>query len=146
MPSDSPWMNRRIFGFQRRVWWPKWTPTSSSSRMPTCVAIWLLGSGGVLSPPAPRGPGVFAGQDPQRLPRRGRERLRRASLEDVPLHPLAATGFADVAQAYDRGRPDSPPEAVAALGLREGARVLDLAAGTGKFTRVLRAAGFDVVP
>src|SRR5439155_12571413 len=27
-----------------------------------------------------------------------------------------------------------------------GARVLDLAAGTGKLTRVLRAAGLDVVP
>jgi SAM-dependent methyltransferase len=64
----------------------------------------------------------------------------------VPLHPLAATGFADVAQAYDRGRPDYPPEAVAALGLPDRARVLDLAAGTGKLTRVLRAAGLDVVP
>src|SRR3954466_3703932 len=28
-------MKRRIFGFQRRVWWPKWTPASSSSRMET---------------------------------------------------------------------------------------------------------------
>src|SRR5690349_11075877 len=28
-------MNRRIFGFQRRVWWPKWTPASRSSRMET---------------------------------------------------------------------------------------------------------------
>ena len=35
MPPRSPKMNRFIFGFQRRVWWPKWTPASSSSRMLT---------------------------------------------------------------------------------------------------------------
>src|SRR5207344_948812 len=28
-------MNRFIFGFQRRVWWPKWTPASSRSFMDT---------------------------------------------------------------------------------------------------------------
>src|SRR5271165_1473385 len=28
-------MKRRIFGFQRRVWWPKCTPASSSSAIPT---------------------------------------------------------------------------------------------------------------
>ena len=33
MPPRSPKMKRRIFGFQRRVWWPKWTPASRSSRM-----------------------------------------------------------------------------------------------------------------
>jgi len=64
----------------------------------------------------------------------------------VPLHPLAASGFADVAAAYDRGRPDYPAELIDVLGLDPGARVVDLAAGTGKLTRVLRAAGFDVVP
>src|SRR3954454_15672783 len=64
----------------------------------------------------------------------------------MPLHPLAATGFADVAAAYERGRPDYPAAVVDVLGLPEGARVLDLAAGTGKLTRVLRAAGLDVVP
>ena len=35
MPARSPKMNLRIFGFQRRVWWPKWTPASSSSFMET---------------------------------------------------------------------------------------------------------------
>ena len=77
---------------------------------------------------------------------RGREQKERVSVEAVTLHPLAATGFANVAEDYDRGRPDYPPEAVALLGLAPGARVLDLAAGTGKLTRVLRAAGYDVVP
>src|SRR3990172_6896146 len=31
MPPRSPKMKRFIFGFQRRVWWPKWTPASRSS-------------------------------------------------------------------------------------------------------------------
>jgi SAM-dependent methyltransferase len=64
------------------------------------------------------------------------------------LHPLAAQ-FASVADAYERGRPEYPPAAVGALaaelGLSPGARILDLAAGTGKLSRALLAAGFDVV-
>ena len=31
MPERSAKMNRRIFGFHRRVWWPKCTPASSRS-------------------------------------------------------------------------------------------------------------------
>jgi ubiquinone/menaquinone biosynthesis C-methylase UbiE len=66
----------------------------------------------------------------------------------VPLHPLA-TNFASVADVYERGRPDYPPAAIGALAaelqLAPGARVLDLAAGTGKLTRALLAAGLDVV-
>jgi ubiquinone/menaquinone biosynthesis C-methylase UbiE len=64
------------------------------------------------------------------------------------LHPLAAR-FADVADAYERGRPDYRPAVVGAiaaeLGISAGAPVLDLAAGTGKLTRALLDAGFDVV-
>lgn len=63
------------------------------------------------------------------------------------LHPLA-TGFADVAAAYERGRPEYAPAVVGAiaaeLGLTPGAPVLDLAAGTGKLTRALVHAGLDV--
>lgn len=66
----------------------------------------------------------------------------------MALHPLAAR-FADVADSYQRGRPEYAPvvvEALAAeLGLAPGARVLDLAAGTGKLSRALLAAGFDLV-
>src|SRR4051795_1862796 len=62
------------------------------------------------------------------------------------MHPLAGRGFASAADRYDRGRPGYPPEVVDLLGLAPGARVLDLAAGTGKLTRVLREAGLDVVP
>ena len=35
IPLRSAKMNGFIFGFQRRVWWPKWTPASSSWRMET---------------------------------------------------------------------------------------------------------------
>src|SRR5712691_5377633 len=31
MPLRSPKMYSFIFGFQRRTWWPKWTPASKSS-------------------------------------------------------------------------------------------------------------------
>ena len=66
----------------------------------------------------------------------------------MSLHPLAEQ-FASVAGAYERGRPDYPVAAVGALaaelGVRSGEPVLDLAAGTGKLSRTLLAAGFDVV-
>jgi SAM-dependent methyltransferase len=66
----------------------------------------------------------------------------------VELHPLA-TQFASAADAYERGRPGYRPAVVGAmaaeLGLGPGASVLDLAAGTGKLTRALLAAGLDVV-
>lgn len=65
----------------------------------------------------------------------------------MKLHPLAAK-FADVAGAYERGRPEYPPAVVGALaaelGLAPGDRVLDLAAGTGKLTRALVDWGLDV--
>lgn len=64
------------------------------------------------------------------------------------LHPLAE-GFIDVAEAYERGRPEYTPavaEAIAAeLQVGAGARVLDLAAGTGKLTRALLGVGLDVM-
>jgi SAM-dependent methyltransferase len=61
------------------------------------------------------------------------------------IHPAAAKGFARSAEAYERARPEYPPEAIAALGLRPGTAVLDLAAGSGKLTRPLLAAGAEVV-
>lgn len=51
--------------------------------------------------------------------------------------------FGAAAEEYERGRPGWPPAAVAAvtagLGLTSAATVLDLAAGTGKLTRLLAA-------
>lgn len=55
-----------------------------------------------------------------------------------------ARSFGAQADAYDRGRPGWPVEAVDAVGLPREATVVDLAAGTGKLTRVL-AERFDRV-
>jgi SAM-dependent methyltransferase len=66
----------------------------------------------------------------------------------VALHPLTA-GFAEVAGAYERGRPEYAPAVVGAiaaeLSIPTAGTVLDLAAGTGKLTRALLGVGLDVV-
>ena len=66
----------------------------------------------------------------------------------APIHPVAASGFADV-EAYERSRPVYPAEAVAALcrgaGIAPGADLVELGPGTGKLTRPLVAAGARVV-
>ena len=63
------------------------------------------------------------------------------------IHRAAAEGFSRSAEAYERGRPEYPAAAVACVisRLPAGARVLDLAAGTGKLTRPLLAAGLSVL-
>src|SRR3954449_6983622 len=59
----------------------------------------------------------------------------------MPVDPRAATGFSSAVDAYERGRPSYPREAVARLvrelGLTRDSTVLDLAAGTGKLTEGL---------
>jgi SAM-dependent methyltransferase len=63
------------------------------------------------------------------------------------IHRAARVGFARSADAYERSRPGYPDEAIQHLvgHLAARARVLDLAAGTGKLTRPLLASGLDVV-
>jgi SAM-dependent methyltransferase len=60
-----------------------------------------------------------------------------------------ALGFDRNADAYEAARPSYPTEAVAHIvghgGIGPGRRVLDLAAGTGKLTRLLVPTGADVV-
>jgi SAM-dependent methyltransferase len=60
------------------------------------------------------------------------------------LHPAVA-GFEHSAEMYERGRPGYPPELLEflreALPVRPGDRVLELGAGTGKFTRAMRPWG-----
>jgi SAM-dependent methyltransferase len=59
----------------------------------------------------------------------------------MTIEPAAAQGFGRAADAYERGRPTYPSEAVewmlGALGIGPGDCVVDLGAGTGKFTRLL---------
>src|SRR5512133_367421 len=65
------------------------------------------------------------------------------------VHPSAATGFARSVEAYERARPEYPPEAIAwiarALALRPGRTVVDLAAGSGKLSRPLAKLGCEVI-
>lgn len=63
------------------------------------------------------------------------------------VHRAAAQGFARSADAYERGRPGYPDEAIRFLLAELPAQpvVLDLAAGTGKLTRPLLDAGLSVI-
>ncbi|HEV3450795.1 MAG TPA: class I SAM-dependent methyltransferase [Acidimicrobiia bacterium] len=63
----------------------------------------------------------------------------------MPVHDVAAAGFGAGADAYERARPSYPPDAVAwltrSLRLGPGRVLVDLAAGTGKLTRLLTPTG-----
>lgn len=65
-----------------------------------------------------------------------------------PLHE-AVEGFDRAAEAYERGRPDYPRSAIDLLAtrlpIRPGARVVELASGTGKLTRALQSTGADLL-
>jgi SAM-dependent methyltransferase len=64
------------------------------------------------------------------------------------VHDVAAAGFSDPTD-YEAARPTYPPEAVAwlveHLRIGPGHRVVDLAAGTGKLTRLLTPAGAQLI-
>lgn len=68
---------------------------------------------------------------------------------DPRIHTQAAIGFGRAADAYARGRPDYPAAAVQhlvqALDVGAGSRLVELGAGTGKFTAHLVATGAHVV-
>lgn len=65
------------------------------------------------------------------------------------VHSAAQKGFSNEAEAYGRGRPDYPSALrewlERAMGLSPGKRVVDVGAGTGKFTALLAATGAAVV-
>jgi len=65
------------------------------------------------------------------------------------MHQAAAKGFSREAQAYARGRPEYPVVLDQwlrdELKLDETQTVVDLGAGTGKFTRRLLATGANII-
>src|SRR5215211_5357052 len=67
----------------------------------------------------------------------------------MAVHPVAASGFDSGAAAYERGRPSYPSTAVdlvvEELRIGPGTRVVDLGAGTGKWTRLLVERGARVL-
>jgi SAM-dependent methyltransferase len=67
----------------------------------------------------------------------------------MAVHEVAQEGFGREAETYERVRPSYPADAVAWLAanleLGPGRTVLDLAAGTGKFTRLLVPFGATVL-
>jgi ubiquinone/menaquinone biosynthesis C-methylase UbiE len=67
----------------------------------------------------------------------------------LKLDRTSARAFAGVAEEYERRRPSYPPELVAwvveRLGLEPGRAVVDIGAGTGKFTRLLVPSGARVI-
>jgi SAM-dependent methyltransferase len=67
----------------------------------------------------------------------------------MPVHEVAQRGFDAAADAYERARPTYPPDAVAwlvdNLRIGDGTSVCDLAAGTGKLTRLLAPSGATLV-
>ncbi|QVW26243.1 methyltransferase domain-containing protein [Pseudomonas hormoni] len=65
------------------------------------------------------------------------------------VHHSAAAGYKTAADTYVRGRPDYPPQVAdwltGTLGLNADKSVVDLGAGTGKFTGQLVATGAQVI-
>lgn len=62
-----------------------------------------------------------------------------------PSPPDPARAFGSVAEAYDRGRPTYPLEAAEWMVGRQPSTVVELGAGTGKFTDLLVRLGHDVL-
>ena len=61
------------------------------------------------------------------------------------VHASAQQGFGQEAETYAHGRPEYPDELLGwldgSLGIHAGSKVVDLGAGTGKFTRLLLRTG-----
>lgn len=75
---------------------------------------------------------------------------RSAASSDLRgVEHVVTQGFGAAADAYERGRPDYPAALLEYLkhtvGIKPGWRVLDVGAGTGKFTRMLERTGARVI-
>jgi SAM-dependent methyltransferase len=84
----------------------------------------------------------------QRLPSIRCFAVRSVAMTDH-VHHSAAAGYKTAADTYVKGRPDYPPQVsgwlAATLGLDGHKTVIDLGAGTGKFTGLLVATGAQVI-
>lgn len=69
--------------------------------------------------------------------------------KDMNIHDAAAKGFNRGGDAYERGRPDFPPDAITflvdTLEIKGESTVVDLGAGNGKLTRILAQADPNLV-
>jgi SAM-dependent methyltransferase len=74
---------------------------------------------------------------------------RFAPADPTAINRAAAVGFERGATDYEQARPSYPAAAVdlvvEVLALAPGRRVLDLAAGTGKFTRLIAPSGAELI-
>lgn len=66
-------------------------------------------------------------------------------MTDADTRALQAASFGAAAEAYERGRPEYPQDAVDWLVPADANAVIDLGAGTGKLTRLLTKRAKDVV-
>jgi ubiquinone/menaquinone biosynthesis C-methylase UbiE len=70
-------------------------------------------------------------------------------MTDPRIHHVAAVGFEAAVERYERGRPSYPGDAVSflvrAAGIGPGRDVVELGAGTGKFTELIVPTGARIV-
>ncbi|MEX2204076.1 MAG: class I SAM-dependent methyltransferase [Actinomycetota bacterium] len=70
-------------------------------------------------------------------------------MSDPRIHRAAAVGFEAAVERYEHGRPSYPDDAVSflirAVGIGPGRDVVELGAGTGKFTELIVATGARIV-